>query len=116
MRPDDGLLDVRVFRGFSGWGLARHLGRVIWGRRSYSPQISVYRSSTVLVEAGTPLPCRADAMEHWHGALSTGRSSCCASGHRSSSGPSLARAASPTCYFFAFQRAAASRSMTARRV
>jgi diacylglycerol kinase family enzyme len=63
VRPDDGLLDVRVFRGFSGWGLARHLGRVIWGRPSYSPQISVYRSSTVLVEAGTSLPCRADAMD-----------------------------------------------------
>jgi len=62
-RSDDGLLDIRIFKGLSGWGLARHLSRVIWGRRDYSPRISAYRSSTVLVEAEGALPCRADALD-----------------------------------------------------
>jgi YegS/Rv2252/BmrU family lipid kinase len=62
-RSDDGLLDVRVFRRFSGWGLVRHFGRTIWGRRHYSPNIAAYRSSALLIEAARPLPCRADALD-----------------------------------------------------
>lgn len=60
-RLDDGLFDVRVFRGFSKLELLLHLGQIAFGRRRYSPKISTYRSSRVHVESVHPLPCRADS-------------------------------------------------------
>lgn len=58
---DDGLFDVRVFRGFSKIELLLHLWKIAFGRRRYSPKISTYRSSSVRVESVHPLPCRADS-------------------------------------------------------
>ncbi len=60
-RLDDGLFDVRVFRGFSKMELLLHLWKIAFGRRRYSPKVSTYRSSRVLVESVHPLPCRADS-------------------------------------------------------
>lgn len=60
-RLDDGLFDVRVFRGFSKWELLRHLGSIAFGRRRYSPHISTYRSSRVRITSRHPLPARADS-------------------------------------------------------
>jgi diacylglycerol kinase (ATP) len=37
---DDGLFDVRVFRGFSKFELLRHLASIAFGRRRYAPHIS----------------------------------------------------------------------------
>ncbi|MDP9357494.1 MAG: hypothetical protein M3R02_19845, partial [Chloroflexota bacterium] len=60
-RLDDGLFDVRVFRGFSKMELLLHLWKIAFGRRRYSPKVSTYRSSRVRVESVHPLPCRADS-------------------------------------------------------
>lgn len=60
-RLDDGLLDVRVFRGFSKWELLRHLAAIAFGRRRYAPRVSTYRSGRVRVSSAHPLPCRADS-------------------------------------------------------
>ncbi len=60
-RLDDGLFDVRVFRGFSKMELLLHLWKIAFGRRRYSPKVSTYRSSRVHVESVHPLPCRADS-------------------------------------------------------
>ena len=60
-RMDDGLFDVRVFRGFSKWELVRHLGSIAFGRRHYDPHVSTYRSRRVGVTSAHPLPCRADS-------------------------------------------------------
>jgi diacylglycerol kinase (ATP) len=62
-RLDDGLFDVRVFRGFSRWELLRHFAAIAFGRRRYSPKIATYRSASVRVESARPLPCRADAYD-----------------------------------------------------
>ncbi len=62
-RLDDGLFDVRVFRGFSKWELIRHLGSIAFGRRQYDPHVSTYRSRRVEVTSRHPLPCRADSHE-----------------------------------------------------
>lgn len=59
-RLDDGLFDIRVFRGFSKWELLRHLASIAFGRRQYSPRISTYRSKRVRVTTRHPLPARAD--------------------------------------------------------
>jgi diacylglycerol kinase (ATP) len=59
-RLDDGLFDVRVFRGFSKWELLRHLASIMFGRRQYSPGISTYRSRRVRVTTRHSLPVRAD--------------------------------------------------------
>jgi diacylglycerol kinase (ATP) len=59
-RLDDGLFDIRVFRGFSKWELLRHLASITFGRRRYSPGISTYRSRRVRVTTRHPLPARAD--------------------------------------------------------
>jgi diacylglycerol kinase (ATP) len=60
-RLDDGLFDVRVFRGFSKWELLRHLGSIAFGRHRYDPHVSTYRSRRVEVTSARPLPCRADS-------------------------------------------------------
>ncbi len=60
-RLDDGLFDVRVFRGFSKMELVLHFWKIAFGRRRYSPKVSTYRSSRVRVESVHPLPCRADS-------------------------------------------------------
>ena len=57
---NDGLFDVRVFRGFSKWELVRHLASIAFGRRRYAPRISTYRSKRVRVTSARPLPVRAD--------------------------------------------------------
>jgi diacylglycerol kinase (ATP) len=59
-RLDDGMFDVRVFRGFSKWELLRHLASIAFGRRRYSPRISTFRSRNVRVSSVHPLPARAD--------------------------------------------------------
>lgn len=59
-RLDDGLFDIRVFRGFSKWELLRHLASITFGRRQYSPRISTFRSRRVRVTTRHPLPARAD--------------------------------------------------------
>jgi diacylglycerol kinase (ATP) len=60
---DDGLFDVRVFRGFSKLELLRHLASIAFGRRRYAPHISTYRSARVSVTGARPLPCRADSRD-----------------------------------------------------
>ncbi|HEY7735836.1 MAG TPA: diacylglycerol kinase family protein [Candidatus Limnocylindrales bacterium] len=62
-RLDDGLFDVRVFRGFSKLDLLRHLTGIAFGRRRYEPHISTYRSRRVTVRGARPLPCRADSRD-----------------------------------------------------
>ena len=62
-RLDDGLFDVRVFRGFSKWELLRHLGSIAFGRRRYAPHSSTYRSAAVTVSSAHPLPARADGVD-----------------------------------------------------
>jgi diacylglycerol kinase (ATP) len=62
-RLDDGLFDVRVFRGFSKWELLRHLGSIAFGRRRYAPHTSTYRSAAVTVSSAHPLPARADGVD-----------------------------------------------------
>ncbi len=59
-RLDDGLFDIRVFRGFSKWELLRHLASITFGRRQYSPRISTFRFRRVRVTTRHPLPARAD--------------------------------------------------------
>ena len=59
-RLDDGLFDVRVFRGFSKWELLRHLASIAFGRRRYAPHVSTYRSASVRITSRHPLPARAD--------------------------------------------------------
>jgi diacylglycerol kinase (ATP) len=59
-RLNDGLFDVRVFRGFSKWDLIRHLASIAFGRRRYAPRVSTYRSARVRVTSRHPLPARAD--------------------------------------------------------
>jgi diacylglycerol kinase (ATP) len=59
-RLNDGLFDVRVFRGFSKWELVRHLVSIAFGRRRYAPRVSTYRSRRVRVTSARPLPVRAD--------------------------------------------------------
>ena len=61
-RLDDGLFDVRVFRGFSKWELIRHLASIAFGRRQYAPHVSTYRSAGVRVSSAHPLPARADGI------------------------------------------------------
>ncbi len=65
-RLDDGLFDVRVFRGFSKWELLRHLASIAFGRRRYAPHVSTYRSATVGVTSAHPLPARADSYDLGH--------------------------------------------------
>ena len=60
-RLDDGRFDVRVFRNFSKLELLRHLTTIMFGRRTYSPKVSTYRSATVRIDAHRPLPSRADS-------------------------------------------------------
>ena len=60
-RVDDGKFDVSVFRRFSRTGLLIHFCRIAFGRRSYSPRVTTYRSSTVEITSARPLPCRADS-------------------------------------------------------
>jgi diacylglycerol kinase (ATP) len=62
-RLDDGLFDVRVFRGFSKWELLRHLAAIAFGRRQYAPHVSTYRSATVRISSASPLPARADGID-----------------------------------------------------
>jgi YegS/Rv2252/BmrU family lipid kinase len=60
-RLDDGHFDVRVFRHFSKLELLRHLASIAFGRRTYSPHVSTYRSTTVHIASRHPLPARADS-------------------------------------------------------
>jgi diacylglycerol kinase (ATP) len=62
-RLDDGLFDVRVFRGFSKWELLRHLATIAFGRRRYYPHVSTYRSAEVRISSRHPLPARADSTD-----------------------------------------------------
>jgi diacylglycerol kinase (ATP) len=59
----DGLLDVRVFRGFSKTELLRYLVAVAFGRPRYEPHVTTDRSSRVSVRGARPLPCRADSRD-----------------------------------------------------
>jgi YegS/Rv2252/BmrU family lipid kinase len=60
---DDGLLDVRVYDGFSKWELVRHLASIALGRRAYAPNVRTYRAARVRVEARHPRPARVDATD-----------------------------------------------------
>lgn len=60
-RLDDGLFDVRIFRGFSRLELLRHFVAIAFGRRRYSPKIETYRSAQVQINTARPLAARADA-------------------------------------------------------
>ncbi len=62
-RLDDGLFDVRVFRGFSKLELIRHLASIAFGRRRYGPHVETHRSRRVSVRGRHPLPCRADSRD-----------------------------------------------------
>ena len=59
-RLEDGQFDVRVWRHYSKLELLRHLASIAFGRRSYSPHSSTYRSARVKITSRSPLPCRAD--------------------------------------------------------
>ncbi len=59
-RLDDDRFDVRVFRGFSTWGLLRYLATIAFGRRRAAPRVSTYRSAVVRISSVHPLPARAD--------------------------------------------------------
>ena len=58
---DDGLFDVTIFRRFSRTGLLIHFGRIAFGRKSYTPKVSMFRSKTVEIQSASPLPSRADS-------------------------------------------------------
>ncbi|MGZ4944724.1 MAG: diacylglycerol/lipid kinase family protein [Halobacteriota archaeon] len=60
-RLNDGKFDVRIFRHFSKWELARHLASIAFGRRRYSPHVTTHQSANVTVVGKHPLPCRADS-------------------------------------------------------
>lgn len=60
-RLDDGLFDVRIFRGFARWELIQYFGAIAFGRRHYSPKIATLRSASVDVVSVHPLAARADA-------------------------------------------------------
>ncbi|HEY8599031.1 MAG TPA: diacylglycerol kinase family protein, partial [Thermomicrobiales bacterium] len=60
-RLDDGLFDVRIFRGFSRLELFQYFGAIAFGRRRYSPKITTLRSASVTVASAHPLAARADA-------------------------------------------------------
>jgi len=60
-RLNDGKFDVVVWEHFSKAELFRHLASISFGRRSYSPHTSTYRSERVLVTGHSALPARADA-------------------------------------------------------
>ena len=60
-RLNDGKFDVVVWEHFSKAELFRHLAAISFGRRSYSPHTSTYRSEYVLVTGSRALPARADA-------------------------------------------------------
>ena len=62
-RLDDGQFDVVVWEQFSKAELFRHFATIAWGRRSYSPHVSRFRSATVTVVGKSPLPTRADAQD-----------------------------------------------------
>jgi YegS/Rv2252/BmrU family lipid kinase len=59
---DDGRLDVLVFEGFGGLGLAWHLARVLLGRR-HDDRIRRYRAATVRISTHRPLPVRVDSQD-----------------------------------------------------
>lgn len=60
-RLDDGLFDVRIFRGFTRWELFKYFAAIAFGRRRYSPKIMTVRSAAVTVASVRPLAARADA-------------------------------------------------------
>lgn len=60
-RLDDGLFDVRIFRGFARLELVRHFIAIAFGRRCFSPKIDTYRSAKVHVATASPLAARADS-------------------------------------------------------
>jgi diacylglycerol kinase (ATP) len=60
-RLDDGLFDVRIFRGFSRWEIIQYFSAIAFGRRRYSPKIETHRSASVAVASAHPLATRADA-------------------------------------------------------
>ena len=62
-QPDDGLLDVCVFRHFSKLDLFRHFLSITMGRRAYSPHVRTYRSARVRISSHRPLPARADSRD-----------------------------------------------------
>ena len=59
---DDGRLDVLVFEGFGGIGMAWHLARVLLGRR-HDDRIRRYRAATVRISTHRPLPVRVDSQD-----------------------------------------------------
>jgi diacylglycerol kinase family enzyme len=58
---DDGLFDVRIFRGYSKAELVRHLAGIAFGRRRYEPRARTERAAKVRVVGQMPLPARADS-------------------------------------------------------
>jgi diacylglycerol kinase (ATP) len=60
---DDGLFDVTLFRRFSRTGLLLHFAKIAFGRRTYSPNVTTFRSRVVEVLSASPLPCRADSQD-----------------------------------------------------
>jgi diacylglycerol kinase (ATP) len=62
-RLDDGCLDIRVFEHFSKWELIRHFASIAFGRRTYAPHISTYRSRFARISSHHPLPARADSRD-----------------------------------------------------
>ncbi len=62
-RLDDGLFDVRIFRGFSRLELFRYFIAIAFGRRRYSPKIETYRSARVHISTAHPLAARVDAQD-----------------------------------------------------
>lgn len=59
----DGKLDVIVYSRFTRMELVRHFAGIAFGRQRYSPKATTYRSSTVHIESGRPLPCAADSRD-----------------------------------------------------
>jgi diacylglycerol kinase (ATP) len=62
-KPDDGQLDVRVFRHFAKLELLRHMASIMFGRHAYVPHVDTYRAANVRITGHRPLPCRADSID-----------------------------------------------------
>lgn len=62
-RLDDGMFDVTLFRRFSRTGLLLHFAKIAFGRKTYSPNVTTFRSRVVEILSASPLPCRADSRD-----------------------------------------------------
>lgn len=58
--PTDGLLDVCVVHGLTGWQLLRKFPRIYAGTHTRLPQVSMFRARRVRIVAERPLTAQTD--------------------------------------------------------